>query len=285
MSGEDQERFEDYLELERYIEDMQEERSAHLPPSLTPEQARLYRMAALLHSASSSNQELRPEFVASLYARLQAAQKGEAEPENENETERKLDEPDIAAMSTRKQRRVSQPRRIIPVSRRALLSGGAVAAASLVAGTGLGMAVQSVRGHNSSGSQPLPPSRYGIQPGWLLPEGASDTVWHYVTTMAQLGNQALQFTTEALTGYVILNIDGPQSQGKVVAFSAACTHMGCTVQWQGNDRCFQCPCHGGLFTEYGIPDTNSPMPYLTALPRLRVKIENDKVYVEVPGNH
>lgn len=272
MSGEDQERFEDYLELERYIEDMQGERSAHLPPSITPDQARLYRMAALLHSASSGNQEPRSEFVASLYARLQAVQKTGVDPDEP-------DESDIAAMPTRKHASVSRPRRIIPVSRRALLSGGAVAAASLVAGTGLGMAVQKM-------TEPhIPPSRINSQLGWLLPEGTPNTVWHYVTTMARLGNQALQFSTPALTGYVILNTNGPQSQGKVVAFSAACTHMGCTVQWQGDNRGFQCPCHGGLFTENGLPDANSPLPYLTALPRLRVKIENDKIYVEVPANH
>jgi len=279
MSGEDQERFEDYLELERYIEDMQGERSAHLPPGLTPDQARLYRMAALIHSASSGNQEPRAEFVSRLYARLQAIQKTGVDPDEP-------DESDIAAMPTRKQFRVSRPRRIISVSRRALLSGGAVVAASLVAGTGLGIAVQTMRDHDSSSPQttitPPPP---GLQSGWLLPEGTPNTVWHYVTTMARLGNQALQFSTSALTGYVILNVDGSQSQDKVIAFTAACTHMGCIVQWQGNSRSFQCPCHSGLFTEDGFPAANSPLPYLTALPRLRVKIENGKIYVEVPANH
>jgi Rieske Fe-S protein len=279
MSGEDQERFEDYLELERYIEDMQGERSAHLPPSLTPEQARLYRMAALLRSASSGNQEPRPEFVASLYARLQAVQKTGVDPDEP-------DESDIAAMPTRKQFRVSRSRRIIPVSRRALLSGGAVAAASLIAGGGLGMAFQAEKDLNSAVSSTATPTyTSNPQSGWLLPEGTPNTVWHYVTTLARLGNQALQFSTSALTGYVILNTNEPQSQGKVIAFTAACTHMGCTVQWQGNSRGFQCPCHGGLFTEDGLPEANSPMPYITALPRLRVKIENDKIYVEVPANH
>ncbi len=278
MSGEDQERFEDYLELERYIEDMQGERSAHLPPSLTPEQARLYRMAALLHAASSGNQEPRPEFVASLYARLQAAQKTGVDPDEPGE-------PDIAATPTQKQPRVARPRRIIPVSRRSLLSGGAVAAATLVVGAGLGMVVQAERDSKSFVSSVATPAIINPQTGWLLPADATNTVWHYVTTLARLGNQALQFSTPALTGYVILNTDGSQSQDKVIAFTAACTHMGCTVQWQGNNGGFQCPCHGGLFTKDGLPDANSPMPYITALPRLRVKIENDKIYVEVPANH
>ncbi|HEY7415850.1 MAG TPA: Rieske (2Fe-2S) protein [Ktedonobacteraceae bacterium] len=271
MSGEDQERFEDYLELERYIEDMQGERSAHLPPSLTPEQAYLYRMAALLRSTSSGNQEPRPEFVAKLYASLQAEQKSEAEPEPEPE-------PDESVLPTRKQPRVSRPRRVSPVSRRALLSGGAVAAASLVAGTGLGMAVQATEQHTSHVVSRTPKPYNSSNPPWLLDD--EPTMWHYVTTVAQLKNQAVQFSTGAITGYVILD----EALGNVLAFSAACTHMGCTVQWQGSSRCFKCPCHGGLFTDSGLPDPSSPLTYLTALPRLRVRLEDDKIYVEVPAN-
>ena len=52
MPGEDQERFEDYLELEQYIEQLQAGRVAHPPAELTPNQANIYRMAALFRSAS-----------------------------------------------------------------------------------------------------------------------------------------------------------------------------------------------------------------------------------------
>jgi Rieske Fe-S protein len=59
--------------------------------------------------------------------------------------------------------------------------------------------------------------------------------------------------------------------------------MGCIVQWNNSDRLFHCPCHGGLFTEYGKPANGSGrLRYLSALPRLNVKVENGKVYVEVP---
>ena len=72
MIGDDQERFEDYLELERYIEELQAGRVAHPPKDLTPSQAKIYRMAALFRSVSAEAAEPRPEFVEQLRTRLLA---------------------------------------------------------------------------------------------------------------------------------------------------------------------------------------------------------------------
>src|SRR5438128_12012948 len=72
MIGDDQERFEDYLELERYIEELQAGHVAHPPKDLTPSQAKIYRMAALFRSVSPEAAEPRPEFVEQLKARLLA---------------------------------------------------------------------------------------------------------------------------------------------------------------------------------------------------------------------
>ncbi|MGQ0588677.1 MAG: Rieske 2Fe-2S domain-containing protein, partial [Sphingosinicella sp.] len=51
----------------------------------------------------------------------------------------------------------------------------------------------------------------------------------------------------------ILKLDGRNvaafrdEQGRVHAVSAACTHMGCLVGWNENDRTWDCPCHGSRF--------------------------------------
>ncbi|HEX9134371.1 MAG TPA: hypothetical protein VF844_18935, partial [Ktedonobacteraceae bacterium] len=124
MSGDnhqdkDQERFEDYLELEHFIEKLQAGQTAHPPSELTPDKARIYRMAALFRSASPDEVAPRPEFAAELQARL----------------EQELQQPP----KTRHLPFISKKPQTKPhVSRRALLAGGAAAvAASLVAGAGI----------------------------------------------------------------------------------------------------------------------------------------------------
>jgi glycine/D-amino acid oxidase-like deaminating enzyme/nitrite reductase/ring-hydroxylating ferredoxin subunit len=39
---------------------------------------------------------------------------------------------------------------------------------------------------------------------------------------------------------------------RVHAFSAVCPHMGCMVQWNAEEKSFDCPCHGSRFTKDGV---------------------------------
>ncbi|HZS77163.1 MAG TPA: Rieske 2Fe-2S domain-containing protein [Ktedonobacteraceae bacterium] len=255
MSGEDQERFEDYLELEHFIEELQAGRVAHPPEELTPEKARIYRMAALFRSASPEEATPRPEFVADLQARL----------------EQELQQPSkkrIWPFGTKRPR----------VSRRALLAGGAAAAAaSLAIGAGIDHIVEESK-------QPVAANSWA-EP--LVPANAP-AVWHDVNiTVAQLGDQAVRFETSSLVGYLIRDDGdgGDPDKGKIIAMSAACTHMGCIVQWNSSDRRYHCPCHGGVFTEYGKADNNAGyIRYLQPLPRLETRVDSDgKIYVRVPA--
>lgn len=262
MSGDihqdkDQERFEDYLELEHFIEELQAGETAHPPAELTLDKARIYRMAALFRSASPDEVTPRPEFAAELQASL----------------EQELQQPP----KTRHFPFISKKPQTKPrVSRRTLLAGGAAAvAASLTLGAGIEHIVEQATG-GSVQAWPTP----------IVPAGVA-SIWFPVATFADLAESAIPFATESIVGYVIRN-DGDSGESvkdvPVIAVSAACTHMGCIVKWQDSDRKYHCPCHGGLFTEYGKPDNSTPVRYLTSLPRLDTKIEDGKVYVRVPGS-
>jgi Rieske Fe-S protein len=64
------------------------------------------------------------------------------------------------------------------------------------------------------------------------------------------------------------------SDGTVHAFSAVCTHQGCTVGVAGGS--LACPCHGSMFN----PGTGAVLqgPADRPLPSVRVTVRNGKVY-------
>lgn len=51
----------------------------------------------------------------------------------------------------------------------------------------------------------------------------------------------------------VVDVDGKSvaayrdGQGVLHAVSATCTHLGCTVRWNGAERSWDCPCHGSRF--------------------------------------
>jgi menaquinol-cytochrome c reductase iron-sulfur subunit len=62
-------------------------------------------------------------------------------------------------------------------------------------------------------------------------------------------------------------------KAKVRAFQAACPHLGCSVEWRGEQKHFYCPCHNSAFAQDGaiIP----PSPSARGLDTLDVAIHDD----------
>jgi cytochrome b6-f complex iron-sulfur subunit len=61
--------------------------------------------------------------------------------------------------------------------------------------------------------------------------------------------------------------------GTVVAFSAICTHMGCTVAPAGKE--FHCPCHGSVYDAFSGKVLSGPAP--AALASIAVKVDGGEV--------
>jgi thiosulfate dehydrogenase [quinone] large subunit len=62
----------------------------------------------------------------------------------------------------------------------------------------------------------------------------------------------------------------------VFAYSATCTHQGCTVSYQSSKKSLYCPCHGAEFDPFKSGGVITG-PALDALPTVKVKITGDWV--------
>ncbi len=70
---------------------------------------------------------------------------------------------------------------------------------------------------------------------------------------------------------IILNV-----AGEVRAFEATCTHEGCPLGWNAQQRLIRCPCHGGAYDAMGsVVEGPPPAP----LPRLDAEIGHGMIFV------
>ena len=67
-------------------------------------------------------------------------------------------------------------------------------------------------------------------------------------------------------------------EGRWIAFSPVCTHLGCFVTWDNNRKEFLCPCHGGRYTMRGEVASGPPPRPLTRLP---IEVREGKVYIGI----
>lgn len=278
MADEDQERIEGHIELEIYIEALQAGNVAHPPENLTLEQIHIYQMATLFSAATDEYAEPQPEFAERLKAQLIEAGAPQQAPQRELASQVHLlpTEPTEPSPATRE---ISRPGRFF--SRRGLLTGGVAAAATLVIGAGIGYEVEK---NQQTQTTVTPPPNYPGDNGQQLniSEGMP-TTWHFVAMLTDLGNNAVRFTSDSLVGYVMRAYDAPNGADNVIALSASCTHKGCLIQWKNTEHQFRCPCHNAIFDDQGTQKPNGYPYQLSPLPRLKTKIEQGKVYVEVPS--
>lgn len=151
-----------------------------------------------------------------------------------------------------------EPDDVLPdaLSRRGLLAGAGAGAALLAVAA---CSSDGSAGSGSSGSAPTEAGSGGGGPsGGTLAEVADVPVGGAVSAQDSSGKPVI--------------VSQP-SKGKVVAFSAACTHRGCTVAPKGDQ--LVCPCHGSTYDMATGENTGGPAP--KPLAKIPVKVKGGKV--------
>jgi len=67
---------------------------------------------------------------------------------------------------------------------------------------------------------------------------------------------------------------------KYLAFTAVCTHLGCTVQYRADEHDIWCPCHNGKYDLHGRNISGPPPRPLT---EFDVHVQGDDIYVSRPA--
>ncbi len=147
------------------------------------------------------------------------------------------------------------------VSRRRFLAAGT--------GTALGMAVVSACGGSSDA-----PTATGTTPsdtaGSAEPSAAAGGAGAALAKVSDIPVGGAVSATGADGQPVIVS---QPSAGKVVAFSAICTHAGCTVA--PADKILECPCHGSTYDLATGENTGGPAP--RPLPEIAVSVKGGSV--------
>ncbi len=79
-------------------------------------------------------------------------------------------------------------------------------------------------------------------------------------------------------GDAVLVVGAVDISSEIRAFSPACTHQGCSVTWQMNDKNIFCACHGSRFQSDG---TVAKGPAQSKLSQYATKVEGDSILVKL----
>lgn len=155
-----------------------------------------------------------------------------------------------------------------PESRR-----GALSRRHILAGAGAGAVALAVAAC-SSGSETTAPagpsSGTGPSTGGGTPSGGGGGGGTGLTAVADVPVGGAVSATGADGKPVIVS---QPTKGDIVAFSAICTHQGCTVAPDGG--LLRCPCHGSTYDLATGDNTGGPAP--SPLPEVTVSVEDGQV--------
>lgn len=148
-------------------------------------------------------------------------------------------------------------------ARRTFLTGAIYGVVSLIAGA-LGVpAAAYLFGKRKSSEQ----SRW-VDAGELrrMPNGSPVEI-----TFRRNQTDGWKIRSEKETAWIVKDSDG-----KLIAFSPWCTHLGCAYRWDASRGQFACPCHGSWFSKTGeVLAGPAPRP----LDRYQIRLEGKRLWL------
>ncbi len=118
-----------------------------------------------------------------------------------------------------------------------------------------------------------PVIRYIVPP--VIPETAVNSVVLKVKPSDVKANSGEIFRFGDKPGLLIRT-----ASGELRAFTAVCTHLGCTVQYRGDEHDIWCACHNGHYDLHGRNIAGPPPRPLT---EFAVNVRGDQIVVTRPS--
>jgi thiosulfate dehydrogenase [quinone] large subunit len=155
--------------------------------------------------------------------------------------------------------------------RRQVVAAAGVIGAGALIGTDFGIGRA---GHSSSATATTTALSSGGSATTVPSSGGSSTKGTRIVELSKVPAGSAFGFTDAATGNPAFVVH--EQSGSVAAFSAICTHAGCTVAYNGPSDQFQCPCHGSVFNASTGAVENGPAT--SPLPSIPVVVDAGVVY-------
>jgi Rieske Fe-S protein len=146
-----------------------------------------------------------------------------------------------------------------PITRRSALAATGLFAAGGVAGYAIARSTDAAKGVQSAN---------GPNTGYTAPHGSAPqgSAAHALAKVADIPDGG---------GVIVGNVVLTRAGSTVHAFSAVCTHQGCTVNRVAGGT-IDCPCHGSRFDARTGKVVGGPAP--TPLPAVQVTVRSGEVF-------
>jgi cytochrome b6-f complex iron-sulfur subunit len=118
---------------------------------------------------------------------------------------------------------------------------------------------------------------------FLFPSKDRSKGWMYVSEVKRLNvGDALSYESPEGTKIAVARQGSSGAISDFIALSSTCPHLGCQVNWEGQNDRFFCPCHNGVFDPSGKAISGPPADAKQSLDQYPLKIDRGLLFIEVP---